>query len=186
MTQIKRASLRVAKNLRAIRRSRNLSQEQVGKMAGLPKSTINHIESGASSPSVDAVEKIALGLSISLEELMSEPDRKFEIRSAAEMPVIKSVPGLGRIIRVVPDPFEGIDLYFGEISGSGAMPGAVQRHGGRKLIFCVSGKLAVHLDGNKYLIEKNSSCLFRGDEAHSLSKVGPGTAQFFKLHLYST
>lgn len=178
------ASKRVAANLKFLRKTKNLSQQQLSKISGLPKSTINHIESGSGKPSVDAVEALANAFSISIDELMSSPSREIETKSASEMPLVKEIKGVVTLRRILPDPFGGIAYYFGEFLQQGSLPGVIQKSGGKKLIFCTEGEIQVQLAGDVRVIEKGGACLFQGDIAHAIQNTKQRPACFFKIHIF--
>lgn len=68
----------IGENLKKIRKSRNLTQEDVAEMTGLPQSTISYIEKNDASPRVDTLLKLAKGIGIDLSELTKESDSEKE------------------------------------------------------------------------------------------------------------
>ena len=57
------------KRLAAVRRAKNLSQEELASRAGLHAVAITYIETGKRLPKLNTVHKLATGLGISVEEL---------------------------------------------------------------------------------------------------------------------
>jgi transcriptional regulator with XRE-family HTH domain len=162
-----------------------MSQSQLSKISGLPKSTINHIEGGASSPSVDSVEALASALGVSLEELLSAPTAAVDIRDESQMPILKDRPRGGKVVRLLPDPFPGLDLYIVEIEAGGLLSGTVQSPRGRKFAYCLSGAIQLQVAGNSYTIKRGSTVVFPGDESHSFRNQGTTKAQLFSIHFYA-
>ena len=72
----------IASIVREARRRAGLSQAALAARAGVPKSTVGRIESGARTPSVDLVERLVraagLELTVSLSELDPGTDSMFE------------------------------------------------------------------------------------------------------------
>lgn len=64
--------------IRAQRRARNLTQENLAKRSGLSVSFLGHIERGSRIPSLETVLALALALDLSLDELIqvSFPEKK--------------------------------------------------------------------------------------------------------------
>lgn len=62
----------IGENLKKIRKSRNLTQEKIAELTGLPQSTISNIEKNISSPKIDTLSKLAKGLGIEVSELIKE------------------------------------------------------------------------------------------------------------------
>jgi transcriptional regulator with XRE-family HTH domain len=63
--------------LKAARELRKLTQAELGRLAGLPSTTISHFESGARKPSFDNLKRLTRVLVVSTDYLMGvvdEPD----------------------------------------------------------------------------------------------------------------
>jgi putative transcriptional regulator len=60
----------VAENLLALREAASLTQLQLSELAGVDRKTINRIENGHFSPSVDTLTRLALALNTSVSELL--------------------------------------------------------------------------------------------------------------------
>lgn len=179
------ASQRIAHNLRDIRKSRSLSQAVLAKISGVPKSTINHIESAQSSPSIDVIEKLAQALGVSIEELLSVPAADVALVEPDELPVVRSLPGVGSIRRILPDPFPGVDIYVIDLEKGGLMPGITQGAHGRKMIFCSNGEIELRVHGASHKIRSGGAALFPGDQTHSFKNVFNGPVRLIKVHYYS-
>ncbi len=67
---MKRASVRLGKNLFRIRSEKDMSQDKVGRVLGLDKSYISNIEKGNKNPTLKTLEKLATALEVSLDELL--------------------------------------------------------------------------------------------------------------------
>ena len=61
----------IGKNIKKLRKQRDLSQDKLSKLANISHNTIIKIESGAiQSPTMDTASKIAKALGVSLDDLM--------------------------------------------------------------------------------------------------------------------
>jgi len=58
------------RNVRATRKTKGWTQEQLAFEAGIKRAYLSEIESGKRNPSLEVVEKIALALDIDVRELM--------------------------------------------------------------------------------------------------------------------
>ncbi|MFA4796148.1 helix-turn-helix domain-containing protein [Leptospira kirschneri] len=70
----------LAKNLKLYRKKKNWSQTELAKNAGTTLTHINRLETGKSNPSIEIVQKIALALEVSIDDLVSEKDNSKEIK----------------------------------------------------------------------------------------------------------
>jgi transcriptional regulator with XRE-family HTH domain len=63
----------IGKNIKKLRKQRDLSQDRLSKLADISHNTIIKIESGAiQSPTMDTAQKIAKALGVSLDDLMKK------------------------------------------------------------------------------------------------------------------
>lgn len=62
----------IAINIKRYRAKKGMTQEALARAADLPLGTISRIEAGNSIPRIDTAEKLALGLGVSLAELLTE------------------------------------------------------------------------------------------------------------------
>jgi transcriptional regulator with XRE-family HTH domain len=66
----------IADNLRTIRRDRNLTLQQMADLVGLHLNQVRRYEIGETQPSLDALKKIAVALSISADDLIFGQDER--------------------------------------------------------------------------------------------------------------
>ncbi|WP_101723437.1 helix-turn-helix domain-containing protein [Eggerthella timonensis] len=70
MTQTTRKN--VGQRVRALREQNNLTQEQLALMTGVGRSYLAKVEAGSRNATVDFMEKIALGLGVTLGQLFED------------------------------------------------------------------------------------------------------------------
>src|SRR5258706_2744111 len=68
----RRIAARLAENVRHLREARALTQEQVARLAGIPRATWGHLETGAANPTLAVLDKVATALQVQLDELTAE------------------------------------------------------------------------------------------------------------------
>src|SRR3954462_14202903 len=64
---------RLAKNGKQLREARGLTQQQMAKLADVPRATWAHLESGAANPTLGVLHRAAMAMQVSIEELISTP-----------------------------------------------------------------------------------------------------------------
>jgi transcriptional regulator with XRE-family HTH domain len=67
--------LNLGARVRELRKARNWTLEQAANHAGLARSTLSKIENGQMSPTYEALKKLAEGLSISIPQLFTPPQK---------------------------------------------------------------------------------------------------------------
>ena len=96
-----------ADNLRAIRKAKGLTQDELGERAGLSAKHIGEIERGKVSPSLDAIGKLASGLRVDLLQLigddasrMTTPEVRAEIGRALDQLDDAHLRAVLRVVRL--------------------------------------------------------------------------------------
>src|SRR5574342_879028 len=77
----------LAANVRRLREARGLSQQQMARLAGIPRPTWASLESGSANPTLAVLKRAAAALQVSIEELIGPPRTAARLFPAAEVPV---------------------------------------------------------------------------------------------------
>ena len=64
-------------HVRLLRQNKNLSQEELGFLSGLSKNYISDVERGTRNISLEAIEKLAIGLELEVKELFNWKEEDF-------------------------------------------------------------------------------------------------------------
>ena len=165
---------RLAANIKHLRTTRNLTQQQMSKLSELPRATWANLESGVANPTLAVMLKVAAALQVSLEELISAPRangrlyRRDELRSAAR--------GQALIRKLLPDKVPGMEIDRMEIAAGGRMIGVPHTPGTREYLTCESGEIVLHVAGERWKLEAGDVVVFRGDQRHSYENPGKKSA----------
>src|SRR6478736_4375862 len=76
----------LGRNIQTLREARGRTQEQIARVAGIPRATWANLESGAANPTLAVLIKVAQALQVRLEELIEPPRRLGRLYRAAELP----------------------------------------------------------------------------------------------------
>jgi putative transcriptional regulator len=71
MTVIEKQHRLVADRIKTIRKQRDWSQDHMAKLAGIDRKTVNRIENGHFSPSLDTILRVCLVCGLSASELLA-------------------------------------------------------------------------------------------------------------------
>src|SRR4029079_1582324 len=96
----------IAQNIRQLRQSRNLTQEQLSRISGVPRPTWSNLESGSANPTVSVLIKVAAALQVPVEELISPPKAIARFYRAATIPTQRR--GGILIRKLLPDHLQGL------------------------------------------------------------------------------
>src|SRR5262249_8024077 len=151
----------IAENIKQLRRSRNLTQEQLSRLSGVPRPTWSNLESGSSNPTVSVLIKVAGALQVPLEELISPPKATAKLYRAETIP--KQRRGGVVIRKLLPDHLQGLELDRMGLPPGSLMTGVPHRMGTREYLACESGKVELMVSGEKYELSAGDVVVFRGD-----------------------
>jgi transcriptional regulator with XRE-family HTH domain len=174
-------AVRLAGNIRQLRDARGLTQDQMARLAGIPRATWGHVESGAGNPTLSVLHKVAVALQVPLEELTSAPraiSRLYPKKSLAE-----HRQGDGVIRKLLPDPIPGVVIDRMEIPPAGRIPGVPHMPGTREYLTCESGEILLAVAGERSNLSPGDVVVFRGDQRHSYGNPGKRPAVGYSVVL---
>ena len=155
----------IAQNMKALRQSRNLTQEQLARLAGIPRATWANLESGSANPTITVLARIAAALQVPLEEIISPPKAITKYYPAGSIP--KRRRGGVEIRNLLPDQLPGVQLERLELPPGAKMVGTPHRLGTREYLACEMGQVELLVAGEPYQLAPGDVVVFRGDQKHS-------------------
>ena len=167
---IDKTSTYLAQNIREHRRSRKLSQAQLAKMAGIPRPTLAHLESGTANPTLSILMRLASTLHVLIEELVAPPRTTAQHFGVEELP--QRQRGSVEIRKLLPDPVRGLDVERMEIPAGARLSGIPHARGTRKYVTCELGVCDVSAGDDIHRVERGELLIFRGDQGHGYHNPG--------------
>src|SRR3954470_23437065 len=169
----------LADNVKAIRETRGLSQQQIAKAAGIPRATWTHLESGAANPTLAVLVKVAAALQVRLDELLAQPRQPARFLRADELPI--RTRGQVAIRKLLPEPLPGLDLERMVLPPGGRMAGVPHTPGTREYLTCERGAVELVVSGERYALAAGDVVTFRGDQRHSYHNPGTQPAVAYSV-----
>jgi len=165
----------LVENLRAQRAKRGLTQVQLAKLAGLPRSTIANLEVGGSNPTLNVLAGLSGALGLSLEELLSTPAARVRVHRAETL--TSRERGRGKKVKVtelLPEATPGMAFERMSFAPGARLPGVPHHPGTREYLHVAKGKLRLHVSGEAHDLAKGDVATFAGDQPHSYANMGVG------------
>ena len=167
---LERAADNLARNILQLREARGATQQQMAKLAGLPRPTWANLESGAANPTLAVLMKVAAALQVSVEELIAPPRASARHVPAASVPV-KQRGGV-LIRKLLPEPLAGMEIDRMELPPGASMTGVPHTPGTREYLTCESGSIELTASGERYQLAPGDVVVFRGDQKHGYRNPG--------------
>jgi transcriptional regulator with XRE-family HTH domain len=160
----------LGRNIKQLREARGLSQQQMAKLAGVPRATWSNLESGDANPTLGVLHRVAVALSVSIEELLSSPRAACRLYAKGTLPIRS--PGQALVRKLLPDPIPGMEIDRIEVAPGGRMTGVPHTPGTREYLTCEAGELLLVVGGERLRLESGDVAVFRGDQRHSYHNPG--------------
>jgi transcriptional regulator with XRE-family HTH domain len=156
---------RIARNVKQLREARGLTQEQMAKIAEVPRATWTNLESGDANPTVSVLHRAATALQVTIEELLSTPRAACEFFKLGSLPT--RVQGQAQVRKLLPHAIPGMAIERIELAPRGRMAGVPHTPGTREYLTCESGEIVLVAAGERWELEAGDVVAFRGDQRHS-------------------
>jgi transcriptional regulator with XRE-family HTH domain len=156
----------LAANVESLRRDRSLSQQALSDLAGIPRSTITHIESGLGNPSLSNLCLLAAALGVSIEELLSRPREQVTLLRSDAVPVLQRGAGQVQLHKLMPDRVRGIEIDRLEMAPGGSMAGQPHIQGSKEYLMVTRGEVRVSVAGAEHRVKVGDVLAFPGDQRH--------------------
>ena len=174
----------VGRRLKLFRNKAGLSLRQLAAESGVAFTTIQKIESGALSPTVGMLMRIARGLKIKMTALLEEESdprtvhfiRKGDRISASDRQQEIQVQYIAQNL-ANPEMY-GFYLTVGSGEGSGDEP---LLHGGEEIVIGLQGTIAFIIEEERYAINAGDCLHFKSTIPHRWKNDGKKTAKFYLI-----
>jgi transcriptional regulator with XRE-family HTH domain len=165
------AGANLAANVRRLREARGLSQQQMARLAGMPRPTWASLEAGSANPTLQVLGRAASALSVSIEELIGPPRTAARRFAAGEWPERRRQGA--RIRALVPEAIPGLEIARMELAPGGQLGGIPHTPGTREYLTCESGRIELVASGERWELGPGDALVFRGDQRHAYRNLDP-------------
>lgn len=162
---LEKKSGHLADNLRQLRDIRQMTQQQLSKLSGVPRPTIAHLESGGANPTLAVLLKVGIALSVSLEELLAPPRAQARLYTKDQLTVRER--GRVSVSELLPDPLPGMSIERMTFGPGSHLTGVPHTPGTREYLTCEQGSLELVASGDRFTLAPGDVVVFRGDQRHS-------------------
>ena len=161
----------LADNLRRLREARNMSQQQIAKLSGIPRPTWASLETGVANPTLAVLSKAANALNVSIEEVVSSPRSEFNFIPTDKVTERRRQDA--KLRPLVPEALPGLEISRTELAPGGRMIGVPHTTGTREYLTCERGQVELVAGGKHHLLNEGDMLVFRGDQRHSYLNPDP-------------
>lgn len=165
---------RLGRNIRELRTARGLTQQQMAKLADVPRATWANLESGEANPTIQVLHRVAVALQIQLEELVAPPRSDGRLYPRGSLPARRR--GDVTVQSLLPDKVPGMLIERMAIPPRARLVGIPHTRGTREYLTCEAGEIELVASGHTFKLSAGDVVAFAGDQRHSYYNPGSRAA----------
>jgi len=169
----------LGRNIATLREARGRTQQQIARVAGIPRATWANLESGTANPTLAVLIKVAQALQVRLEELIEPPRRTGRQYRAAELSWREKNTVVVR--KLLPETIPGLEIERMELPPRAAMGGVPHKLGTREYLTCERGQIELSAGGETFVLDPGDVVVFRGDQRHGYRNMASTTTVAYSV-----
>jgi transcriptional regulator with XRE-family HTH domain len=176
---------RVAENLRAKRKARGMSLDDLAKASGVSRAALSQVETCKTNPTVGLLWKIAVGLGVPFQDLLGESPRAATVLRRGEAQVLRSLDGKLESRPLAPagaSPL--VELYELRLAPRATHASEPHAPGTHELLVVLSGALRLRLGDDSYELAAGDSVSFAADRPHVYENPSGSEARYHNVIVY--
>jgi transcriptional regulator with XRE-family HTH domain len=163
----------LGERIRFYRTSKNMSGQELAKLAGVSRSLISQIEQDTANPSIETLRSIAIALEIPIALLFEESSPTNGIVVNKNKRKMLKVPESNLIYEMLtPDLNHKIEFLWAEIEPGKQVDPVPFAHEGEECAVILEGELSLWINGIEYLLRVGDSITFDSSQPHSIANRG--------------
>jgi XRE family transcriptional regulator, regulator of sulfur utilization len=164
----------LGRNIRQLREARGLTQQQMAKLAEVPRATWANLESGSANPTLAVLHSVATAFQVTLEELVATPRSGVAFYPRGTLP--EKSRGAATLQKLLPDAIPGMEMDRMELPPRSTLTGVPHTPGTREYLTCERGLIVLVAAGERWELSHGDVVAFRGDQKHSYANPGASPA----------
>lgn len=176
-----RLNILVSENIKRIRQEKNLSLGDLAKLSDVSKSMLAQIERGEGNPTLSTLWKIANGMQVSFNTLISQPKLPYKVTKLAEIEPILDMNGELKNYSLFSDIENNFSVYQIEVGKEISWISEAHLHGTAEFVIVIQGTLEIKLEEKTFILKKGENLWFKADVLHSYCNLDEGTTIFHNI-----
>lgn len=177
----------LGKNISVIRKSKNLSLEELSKRSGVSTGMLSQIEQEKVNPTVAVVWKIAYGLDVPFSDLLAKDEEGHIFNLIHKNEAVILERDNGRCIFRIISPLsmaEKLELYTLQLRPGAILDSKAHAKGTEEFFTVFSGKVTIEVNGKEAVLESGDSIHYNADIDHILRNLHDGDSMLSMVVRY--
>lgn len=170
------ANVNVARQIRLLRKRRNLTQQALAEASGLSRNTLSLLERGQTSPTVSTLKRLAVALGVDINAFFNTADDVSIVYTKADQRLnLQLSQGLLADL--------GVGMHDQLVTplilklNPGARSGPALSHDGQDFVYCIRGEILYSVNGRAFVLEPGDSLFFDGHLLHRFQNTVAGVSE---------
>jgi transcriptional regulator with XRE-family HTH domain len=170
------ANVNVARQIRLLRKRRNLTQQALAEASGLSRNTLSLLERGQTSPTVSTLKRLAVALGVDINAFFNTSDDVSIVYTKADQRLnLQLSQGLLADL--------GVGMHDQLVTplilklNPGARSGPALSHDGQDFVYCIRGEILYSVNGRAFVLEPGDSLFFDGHLLHRFQNTVAGVSE---------
>lgn len=172
-------STNIAANLKRLREARQISQQRLSDVSGVPRPTLAHLESGSANPTLSVMLKVSEALQVRLETLLEQPVPAIAHHPASQLPT--RTRGGSSVQRLIADAHAGLDFERVELKPQARWSVKPAVLGQRYHLYCESGEVLLAAAGDDCRLESGDLAVLGSETGFSVTNASRRIAIVFRV-----
>lgn len=160
--------LNVGQQLKAARKNKNMTLDDVAALTGVSKPMLGQIERGKSSPTVNTLWKISTGMKIPFSSFLKEQEAEYTVVEPQEQEIIIEENGKMRAYTIFAfDPVCSLEAFYIEFDAGCNHYSDKHNDGVEEYVFIMKGTLNMLLNGQTVILKEKQAIRFEANIPHA-------------------
>ncbi len=160
------ASETISRNIKRVRQERNLTLDDLARLAGVSKSMISDIERCTKSPTISVLEKICDGINVPLAQLTHTQTPQLALVTNDTVKHYSAWDGFELFVLFEFDPNKKFEIFRHVISAHSERVSDCHDAGIREYIICTKGIFSIQVGDETFCLQEGEAIQFLANYKH--------------------
>ena len=173
---VEEANVNVARQIRLLRKRRNLTQQALAEASGLSRNTLSLLERGQTSPTVSTLKRLAIALGVDINAFFNTADDASIVHTKADQRLNLQL-SQGLLADLGAGMHDQLVTPLILKLNPGARSGPALSHDGQDFVYCIRGEILYSVNGRAFVLEPGDSLFFDGHLLHRFQNTVAGVSE---------
>ena len=176
---------RVAENLRAQRKRRAMSLDELAQLTGVSRAALSQIETRKTNPTIGVLWKVASGLGIAFADLIGETRAELSVLRRGDAQPLRSTDGKFESRPLMPaSGIPQVEMYELRLAARARHVSEPHGPGTREIVVVLSGAMKMTVGDHSDELGPGDSVVFDANKPHVYENSGGSESRYHNVIIY--